>query len=67
MGTGTMNAPGGGAQHPREQLGRADALEAAAVRAYRRRRTLEALVLDAARRADAAARLDAALRRPVAV
>jgi hypothetical protein len=77
MGTGIDKAPWG-AQQSRERLHdwagagphelhrRADALEAASVRAYRCRRELATVVLHAERRADAAARLDAALRRPVA-
>jgi hypothetical protein len=64
-GTGNRNALLGG-QHSRERLGRADALEAAAVRAYRCRRELATVVLDAERRAAAAARLDAVLRHAVA-
>lgn len=77
MGTGTVNALRGaqnsgerrhdwGVEGPREVHLRADALEAAAVRAYRCRRELATLVLEAERRSAAAARLDAALRRPVA-
>ena len=77
MGTGIVSALGGAQNSgerlrdwtgagPRELHRRADALEAAAVRAYRCRRELATVVLDAERRADAAARLDAALRRRVA-
>lgn len=77
MGTGTENAPRGAqdslerlhhwaGEGPRDLHRRADALEAASVRAYRCRRELATVVLHAERRADAAARLDAALRRPVA-
>ena len=65
MGTGTENALCGG-QESGERLHHADALEAAAVRAYRCRRGLGTMVLHAERRAAAAARLDAALRRAVA-
>ena len=65
MGTGIVTALQGG-QHSGERLRRADAREAAALRAYRCRRELATLVLDAERRDAAAARLDAALRHPVA-
>jgi hypothetical protein len=65
MGTGIMNVLRG-AQDSGERLGRADALEAAALRAYRCRRELATLVVEAERRAAATARLDAALRHPVA-
>lgn len=41
----------------------ADALETAALMAYRGRRALAEAIREAARRAEAAARLDAALRR----
>jgi hypothetical protein len=41
----------------------ADALESAALMAYRGRRALAEAIREAARRAEAAARLDAALRR----
>ena len=77
MGTGTVNAlrgaqnsgerrHGWGVEGPLDLHRRADALEAAAVRAYRCRRELASLVLEAERRSAAAARLDAALLRPVA-
>jgi hypothetical protein len=65
MGTGIINVLRGG-QDSGERLRRADALEATALRAYRCRRELATLVLDAERRAAAAARLDAALRHPIA-
>lgn len=66
MGTDTENALAGG-QDSRERLRRVDALEAAAVRAYRCRRALGTMVLHAERRAEAAARLEAALCRGIAV
>ena len=65
MGTGIMNVLRG-VQDSGERLRRADALEAAALRAYRCRRELATLVVEAERRAAATARLDAALRQPVA-